>query len=76
VLEAKLRYYQGHEHNRCVLFVGHDRVGADQYDRQGGIWRRQRLADPQTPLAFADIGTIGRLGDLYKLTPLDPFAEA
>ena len=25
VLEAKLGYYQGHEHNRCVLFVRQDR---------------------------------------------------
>jgi Uma2 family endonuclease len=74
VLEAKLRYYQDHEHNRCVLFVRQDRVGADQYDRPAA-WRRRQLSKPSAALAFPDIGTIGRLGDLYKFTPLDPFAK-
>jgi Uma2 family endonuclease len=74
VLEAKLRYYQGHENNRCVLFVRQDRVGADQHSRQdGGSWGHRRLNAPQAPLALPVIGTIGRLGDLYKFTPLDPF---
>jgi len=75
VLEAKLSYYQDHEHNRCVLFVRQGRVGAEQHDRQaGGGWRRRRLAKPDAALTLPDIGTIGRLGDLYKSTPLDPFA--
>jgi Uma2 family endonuclease len=75
VLEAKLAYYKLHEHNRCVLFVRQDQIGADQHDRRnGGKWRRRRLEDPAASLAFPDIGTIGRLGDLYKYTPLDPFA--
>jgi Uma2 family endonuclease len=73
VLDAKLRYYQNHEHNRCVLFVRQDRVGAVQHDRQaGGRWRRRQLARPGAALTFPDIGTIGRLGDLYRSTPLDP----
>jgi len=72
VLEAKLRYYQDHEHNRCVLFVRQDRVGADQYNRPAA-WRRRQLSKPGAALTFPDIGTIGRLGDLYKFTPLDPF---
>ena len=76
VLEAKLRYYQGHEHNRCVLFVRQDRIGADQYDRQSsGDWRRRHLVKPDAAVACLDIGLIGRLGDLYKFTPLDPFAK-
>jgi Uma2 family endonuclease len=76
VLEAKLGYYQTHEHNRCVLFVRQDRIGADQHDRQGdGNWREQTLVTPQAPLAFPGIGSVGRLGDLYKFTPLDPFAS-
>jgi len=76
VLEAKLGYYQGHEHNRCVLFVRQDRIGADQHDRQtGGDWRRRHLVKPDAAVAFPDIGPIGRLGDLYKFTPLDPFAK-
>jgi Uma2 family endonuclease len=75
VLEAKLAYYKQHKHNRCVLFVRQDQVGADQHDRRnGGKWRRRRLEDPAESLAVPDIGTIGRLGDLYKYTPLDPFA--
>lgn len=76
VLEAKLRYYQDHEHNRCVLFVRQDRVGAIQHDRQSrGGWRRRPLTRPGTMLTFPDIGAVGRLGDLYKSTPLDPFAR-
>ena len=77
VLEAKLGYYQEHEHNRCVLFVRQDRVGAEQYDRQAdGSWRRHRLVKADAMISIADIGGIGRLGDLYRYTPLDPFAKA
>ena len=76
VLEAKLRYYQDHEHNRCVLFVRQDQIGAVQHDRQArGGWRRRQLTRPGAGLTFPDIGTIGRLGDLYRFTPLDPFAK-
>jgi len=74
VLEAKLRYYQDHEHNRCVLFVRQDRVGADQYDRPAA-WRRRQLSKPDAALTLPEIGTIGRVGDLYRFTPLDPFAR-
>ncbi len=77
VIEAKLRYYQDHEHNRCVLFVRQDRVGAVQHDRQArGGWRRRQLTRAGAALTFPDIGPVGRLGDLYKSTPLDPFAGA
>jgi hypothetical protein len=75
VLEAKLAHYQQHEHNRCVLFVHQDRVGAEQHDRQSRGWRSRRLRSATRPLTFADIGTIGRLGDLYRFTPLDPFGR-
>jgi len=75
VLQAKLAYYQQHEHNRCVLFVRQDRVGAEQHDRQAKDgWQERTLSMPEEPLVFPAIGTIGRLGDLYKFTPLDPFA--
>jgi Uma2 family endonuclease len=76
VLEAKLRYYQDHEHNRCVLFVRQDSICADQYDRKGASWHPRQLGHAQEPLIFPEIGTVGRLGDLYKSTPLDPFAKA
>jgi Uma2 family endonuclease len=75
VLEAKLRYYQDHEHSRCVLFVRQDGVFAEQHDREGSTWHCLELSDARSPLAFPDIGTVGRLGDLYKFTPLDPFAK-
>jgi Uma2 family endonuclease len=75
VLEAKLRYYQDHEHNRCVLLVRQDRIGADQHDRLGRRWSHRPLEKAEEELTFPDIGTIGRLGDLYKFTPLDPFAS-
>ena len=35
VLDAKLAYYKEHEHNRCILFVHQDAVGADLHIRQG-----------------------------------------
>jgi Uma2 family endonuclease len=73
-LDAKLSYYQDHEYNRCVLLVRQDRVAADQYDRLGGSWSCRLLEKAEAALAFPDIGTIGRLGDLYRFTPLDPFA--
>jgi Uma2 family endonuclease len=76
VLEAKLRYYQDHQHNRCVLFVHQDRLGAEQHDREGGSWLLHQLGGAEDPLTFPDIGTVGRLGDLYRSTPLDPFARA
>jgi len=73
VLEAKLGYYRQHEHNRCVLFVRQDKIGAEQHDRHAGSWRHRRLNAAETQLTFPGIGTIGRLGDLYRFTPLDPF---
>jgi Uma2 family endonuclease len=77
VLAKKLRFYQAHEHNRCILFVRQDRVGAEQHHRKArGGWSLKQLTRPTALLAFPDIGTIGRLGDLYKSTPLDPFAQA
>jgi Uma2 family endonuclease len=74
VLDAKLGYYKGHEHNRCILFVHQDAVGADQYSQSSGRWRHKQLSDPAAALTFPEIGAIGRLGDPYRFTPLDPFA--
>ena len=76
VLDAKLAYYKEHDHNRCVLFVRQDQIGAQQHDRRNdGSWSQRTLRSPQASLTFPDIGTVGRLGDLYKHTPLDPFAS-
>jgi len=63
----------------CVSLpiVRQDRIGVDQHDRQAkGGWRRRQPSAPGAMLSFPDIGTIGRLGDLYKFTPLDPFTGA
>jgi Uma2 family endonuclease len=76
VVAAKLRYYQHHEHNRCVLLVRQHRVGAEQHSREGDTWRARRLSSATARLAIPDIGVIGRLGDLYEATPLDPFAPS
>ncbi len=76
VLEAKLGYYQTHEHNHCVLFVRQDRIGAEQHDRRAdGTWQARTLTQPEAELAFPAVGVIGRLGDLYRFTPLDPFVR-
>ena len=69
VVEAKLRYYQDHRHNRCVLFVRQDRVEAEQHDREGAGWRPRQLSGAHEPLTLPDIGAVGCLGDLYKFTP-------
>jgi hypothetical protein len=69
-----LRCYQDHAHNRCALFVHQGSVDAEQYDREGAIWCPRELSDAEEPLTFPEIGTVGRLGDLYNFTPLDPFA--
>ena len=75
VLDAKLAYYKLHQQNGCVLFVRQDRIGAQQHDRRGrGGWHQHALRSAQSPLTIPDIGTIGRLGELYKHTPLDPAA--
>jgi Uma2 family endonuclease len=76
VVDAKLRYYQEHDHNRCVLFVRQDRIGSEQYIRQGGAWRPRRLSSATAKLSIPDVGIIGRLGDLYEATPLDPFPRS
>jgi Uma2 family endonuclease len=76
VLDAKLAYYKEHEHNRCVLFVRQAQIGAQQHDRRiDGTWAQRTLRSAQAPLTFPDIGTVGRLGDLYQHTPLDPSAS-
>jgi Uma2 family endonuclease len=75
VLEAKLRYYQDHEHNHCVLLVHQDHIGAEQHNRDGGSWRHRHLVGPEELLTLPEIGTVGRLGDLYRSTPLDPFVQ-
>jgi hypothetical protein len=58
-----------------MMLVHQDRVAADQYDRRGESWQHRQLDGAEAPLTFPDIGTVGRLGDLYKFTPLDPFAN-
>jgi Uma2 family endonuclease len=73
VAAAKLRYYQEHEYDRCVLLVREDRIGAEQHMREDSAWRPRRLSGATARLSLPDVGIVGRLGDLYEATPLDPF---
>ena len=69
VLDAKLDYYQKHEHCLAVLFVQQDQIAADLYLR-GTPWTKTVLTDPATRLGITGIGDIGALSDLYRNTPL------
>jgi Uma2 family endonuclease len=73
VLQLKLAYYQKHPSNLGVLFVRQDSVSAKLYARDGDAWVERRLVDAGGPVDLPGIGIIGRLGDLYRTTPLDPF---
>jgi hypothetical protein len=41
--------------------------------REDSAWRPRRLSSATAKLSLPDVGIIGRLGDLYEATPLDPF---
>jgi Uma2 family endonuclease len=69
VLEAKLDYYQKHDHCCAVLFVKQDRIGADVYLRSSS-WVKLELSDPSARLNIPNVGDIGALCDLYRNTPL------
>ena len=69
VLAAKLGYYSRHEHCRGVLIVHQDRIEAELY-RRSTNWTSVTLSSPADRVVIDDIGDIGRLGDLYRHTPL------
>jgi Uma2 family endonuclease len=73
VVAAKLAYYQEHAHNRCVLLVRQERIGAELHIREADKWRVRRLSSATARLDIPEVGVIGRLGELYEATPLDPF---
>jgi len=73
VLEAKLAYYQKHEHNRAVLFVRQDRLEADLYARDRTTWSKREFRAADQMIDIPGIGPIGRLGELYRFTPFDPY---
>ena len=50
-----------------------DRIRAEQHMREDSAWRPRRLSSATAKLSLPDVGIIGRLGDLYEATPLDPF---
>ena len=72
VIEAKLAYYENHEHNQGVLFVRQDRIGATLHARSGDSWHSTMLERADQRIMVPDIGDIGRLAELYRHTPLDP----
>jgi Uma2 family endonuclease len=73
VLDAKLTFYQSHDSNRAVLFVRQDRLGAVLHVRSGAAWLKREIEIADEALDVPEIGPIGRLGDLYRFTPLDPY---
>ena len=78
VLDGKVIYYRAHELNNGILFVRQDSVVAILHSRAAGgqsdgQWHERRLVDAGGPLDLPAIGVIGRLGDLYRHTPLDPW---
>jgi Uma2 family endonuclease len=74
VLDSKLGYYLGHDCNQGVLFIHQDVVMAKLHSRTADGWRETKLVEVIGVLDIPGIGPIGRLGDLYRHTPLDPFA--
>lgn len=72
VVAAKLAYYQRHAHCRGVIIVRQDRIEADLHVRDGEAWACRELRDPSSRIDIPDIGDIGQLSDLYRLTPLHP----
>ena len=61
---------------RAVRPPGPHRRRSARPDRVTAAGSGQTLSKPEAPLTFPAIGTIGRLGELYKFTPLDPFARS
>jgi Uma2 family endonuclease len=72
VLAAKIDFYRLHAHCRGMLIVHQDRVEAVLRTREaeGSISRDLKAAADR--IVIPDIGDVGRLGDLYRHTPLDP----
>jgi hypothetical protein len=67
VIAAKLAYY------RSVLLVRQERIGAELHIREADKWRVRRLSSATAKLDIPDVGVIGRLGEWYEATRLDPF---
>ena len=75
VLAAKLAYYNQHEYCRSVMVASQDRIAAKLHVRgPDGSWLERDLSTPEAIMDIPDIGPIGRLGDIYINTPLDPFS--
>ena len=63
-----------HQHNRSVLLVEQDWIGAVLHARDdAGLWRSRELAAANDDIILPGIGVIGRLGEAYESTPLDPW---
>ena len=73
VVAAKLHYYQDHAaqplHPAGAPGPGRRRAAHPRRRRLAGA---APLSSATAKLAIPEVGTIGRLGDLYKATPLDP----
>jgi Uma2 family endonuclease len=72
VLDKKRAYYQRHAHCRGFLFVSQKEISAELVVRTLNGWRAVILTGPLADIDIPDIGMIGRLGQAYRSTPLQP----
>jgi Uma2 family endonuclease len=75
VIEAKLDYYQSHEHNRCILIIEQNKPEVTIYRRAAdGTWPDQPvvLRSVDDEIVIDEIGRVCIVGDLYADTTIDP----
>ena len=73
VIAAKLAYYESHAPSRAVLLVRQDSLGVAVRTRlDASRWSARELTAADDVIELPEIGPIGTVGQLYRLTPLDP----
>ena len=74
-IQAKLRFYRDHPHNRCILIIEQDRPQVTIHQRaEDGTWPAEPLVmrDAAAEIVIQDIGPLCTLGALYEGTSVDP----
>ena len=71
LVAQKLKYYQAHPGNACVLIVDSRRIWLEKYERAAG-WSPYSYSDPDDTISLEAFGVKFKLADLYVDTPLDP----
>lgn len=73
VLDAKIGYYQRHEHCLAVMFVEQSRIACQLWRRGADRgWADTKLTQRTDRLDIPVIGDIGSLAEFYRHTPLWP----